>query len=110
VHYVLVTVVSVPTADRAVIDGGWKTFTNDVPPVPGEPAGLIEQDAGLQLIRMTEEHGLLEIHGAHLEVGDRLSIIPNQACGVVNLHEQLIAVRGENVEGIWEVRARGKTQ
>jgi len=38
------------------------------------------------------------------------SIIPNQACGVVNLHEQLIAVRGENVEGIWEVRARGKTQ
>ncbi len=107
---VLVTVVSVPSADRAVIDGGWKTFTNDVPPVPGEPAGLVERDAGLQLIRMTEEHGMLETRGIHLKVGDKLNIIPNHACGVVNLHEQLIAVRGANVENIWEVRARGKTQ
>lgn len=107
---VLVTVVSVPTADQAVIDGGWKTFTNDVPPCPGQPAGLVLEDPGLQLMHMTEEHGVLITNGRRLSIGDRLTVIPNHACGVVNLHDRLVGVRGGQVEVVWEVKARGKTK
>jgi D-serine deaminase-like pyridoxal phosphate-dependent protein len=43
-------------------------------------------------------------------VGDRIHVIPNHICVAVNLHEQVHGIRGEVVEEIWKVDARGKLQ
>jgi D-serine deaminase-like pyridoxal phosphate-dependent protein len=43
-------------------------------------------------------------------VGDRIHVIPNHICVAVNLHEQVYGIRGEMVEEIWKVDARGKLQ
>lgn len=91
---VKVTVVSVPSPVRAVIDGGSKTFATDVQ--PGKPPLFLEgfgeivgcPDAVLE--RMNEEHGMIACarpHGWH--VGDTLDIIPNHICSTVNLHNSV---------------------
>ena len=61
---------------------------------------------------MNEEHGYIDLEGAHerFRVGDRLRILPNHICVAVNLHERIYGVRGEQVERIWDVEARGKLQ
>jgi D-serine deaminase-like pyridoxal phosphate-dependent protein len=43
-------------------------------------------------------------------VGDRVRVIPNHICVAVNLHEKVYGVRGESVEEVWPVDARGKLQ
>ena len=65
----------------------------------GQPTDQVLEDPSLQLMRMTEEHGVLVTNGRRLAVGDRLTVIPNHACGVVNLHDRLVGVRGGQVEG-----------
>ena len=40
-------------------------------------------------------------------VGDRLRVIPNHACGCVNLHDGLLGVRNGVVEQVIRVAARG---
>jgi D-serine deaminase-like pyridoxal phosphate-dependent protein len=62
--------------------------------------------------RMNEEHGYIELKDAssRFRVGDRVRIIPNHICVAMNLHEQVYGIRGEKVEEIWRVEARGKLQ
>lgn len=98
---VVVTVVSRPSADLAVIDGGSKTFATDVQPNVeplllqgfGHVVGL--EDAVLE--RLSEEHGMLrlgpEAQAANPQVGDRLYIVPNHICSTVNLHNRVLFLR-----------------
>jgi len=112
---VLVTVISRPSADLAIVDGGSKTFATDVQPgtAPLQLAGfghVVGLDDAL-LVRMSEEHGMLQLGpeaqlSAGLEVGDRLRIIPNHICSTVNLHNEVILQRGETLERV-PVLARG---
>ena len=37
-------------------------------------------------------------------------MIPTHICVAVNLHEKIYGVRGETVERVWQVDARGKLQ
>lgn len=88
---VRVTVVSVPTPHRAIVDGGSKTFATDVQPgkaplnlvgfgeIVGYPKAVLE--------RMNEEHGIIVSEVPHgWRVGDTIEIIPNHICSTVNLH------------------------
>jgi D-serine deaminase-like pyridoxal phosphate-dependent protein len=61
---------------------------------------------------MNEEHGYIDVRqaGSEFHVGDRVRVIPNHICVAVNLHEQVYGVRGDQVESIWRVDARGKLQ
>lgn len=114
---VLVTVVSRPAADLAVVDGGSKTFATDVQPNTeplllqgfGHVVGL--EDAVLE--RLSEEHGMMrlgpEAQAANLKVGDRLHIIPNHICSTINLHNQVLFLRGEAFEPV-PVLGRGKLE
>ena len=110
---VVATVVSRPTGDLAVIDGGSKTFATDVQP-GGEPLNLVgfgevvgHPEAVLE--RLTEEHGMISLRGeSDLRVGDTLRIIPNHVCSTVNLHDTLFLTgEGRTVEEV-AVAARGK--
>jgi D-serine deaminase-like pyridoxal phosphate-dependent protein len=65
----------------------------------------------LRIARLSEEHGWIERSGdANLRIGDRVRIVPNHACPVANLADQLVVVSGSNVVAHWPVTARGKVR
>jgi D-serine deaminase-like pyridoxal phosphate-dependent protein len=45
-----------------------------------------------------------------LRVGDRVAFIPPHVDPTVNLYDVIHAVRGDVVEAIWPIAARGKSQ
>jgi D-serine deaminase-like pyridoxal phosphate-dependent protein len=112
---VVCTVVSRPTRDLAIIDGGSKTFATDVAP-GAEPLNLegyghIVGYPDAVLERLTEEHGMLSLdEDCDLEVGDTLQIIPNHICSTVNLHDQVYLVGEDGAVEETRVAARGKVR
>ncbi|MEO1092977.1 MAG: alanine racemase [Pseudomonadota bacterium] len=104
---VLTTVVSVPTPERAIIDAGSKVLTADLFGLEGH--GRVLDHGGLAIDRLSEEHGRIVADGpTGLAVGDRLRIIPNHACVVANMLDEVVTVRGEQLIGPVHVAARGR--
>jgi D-serine deaminase-like pyridoxal phosphate-dependent protein len=107
---VLTTVVSRPTAERAILDAGSKSLTSDLYGLEGY--GLIEQYPAARLDKLSEEHGHVELGAAagRPALGERVTVIPNHCCVVSNLFDEVMAVRGEEVAARLRVRARGRVQ
>ena len=105
--WVEVTVVSDSVPEQIVIDAGSKTLTSDTHPDDGHGAIIGWPDARLHTLN--EEHGYVDVTGmeARPAVGDHLRLIPNHACGCVNLHDGLLGVRNGIVERVILVGARG---
>jgi D-serine deaminase-like pyridoxal phosphate-dependent protein len=104
---VLATVVSVPEPGRAIIDAGTKILTSDLLGLAGHGHVLGRPD--LRIDNLSEEHGRAVCDGAiGLAVGERLRIVPNHACVVSNMVDEVITIRGDAVEGPLSVAARGK--
>jgi 3-hydroxy-D-aspartate aldolase len=103
---VVTTVVSRP-AGFAIVDGGYKAFSTDRPFAP-RPVAL----PGVEYGWAGDEHGRLELSAlkGDLKVGDRLEFIPPHCDPTVNLYDQIYALRGDRVEGVWPIAARGKSQ
>ncbi len=111
--YLITTVVSTAVAGQIIIDGGSKTFSSDQLAGGGEPGfGHFPDNPELSLARMNEEHGYVNARSSasRFRVGDRIRVIPNHICVVMNLHERVYGVRKDNVEECWEVEGRGKLQ
>lgn len=110
---VLVTVVSIPAHDRALIDGGSKTLSSD-PLAHQEKRGFgyIKDHPDITVDHMTEEHGILHLKNASetLKIGERLEIIPNHICPVTNLADKFHAVRNGILEREIPILARGKNR
>ncbi|MFD0677585.1 MULTISPECIES: alanine racemase [unclassified Paenibacillus] len=105
------TVVSRPSEQYAVIDGGSKTFATDVQPGTNplqlKGFGHILEAPEAVLERLSEEHGVIRLEPHHtLKVGDRIHIIPNHVCSTLNLHNHIYFVDGQQVEKV-SVLARG---
>jgi D-serine deaminase-like pyridoxal phosphate-dependent protein len=62
---------------------------------------------GFNVAKLSEEHGFVE-RTADIPVGARLRIVPNHACPVVNLSDELLVVSGDKVLERWPVAARGR--
>jgi D-serine deaminase-like pyridoxal phosphate-dependent protein len=61
-----------------------------------------------ELFALSEEHGWVRVPGAAtLDVGDRIRIVPNHACVVVNTQDELVVIDGEEVVERLAVDARG---
>jgi D-serine deaminase-like pyridoxal phosphate-dependent protein len=105
---VLATVVSVPAPDRAVVDAGSKTLSSDpLRPRPGGYGQILGRKSRIE--RLSEEHGVIAVaEGDTFRVGERVRILPNHACVVVNLHDHLVGTAGERVEAPLTVAARGR--
>jgi D-serine deaminase-like pyridoxal phosphate-dependent protein len=107
---VLATVVSVPARGRAVIDAGSKTLSKDPLAPAGGGFGRIVGRAS-RLETLTEEHGVIRVaEGEAFRVGERVRVLPNHCCAVVNLHDELVGVRAGRVEERLRVDARGRVQ
>lgn len=103
---IVTTVVSV-LGDEAIVDGGFKAFATDrpFPPVPVDRPDLAYTWAG-------DEHGRIDMRRAarRLAVGDRLEFRAPHCDPTVNLYDEIHALRGDVVEGVWPIAARGKSQ
>jgi D-serine deaminase-like pyridoxal phosphate-dependent protein len=108
---VLATVTSRPATDRVIIDAGSKTFALDRGAHGIESVQGFGEDVmrGLVIDHLSEEHGIiLRTHGqSDPSVGDRLRLLPNHACTTANLADRMFGVRGEHVEEVLPVIARG---
>lgn len=104
---VVVTVVSDAVPGQVVIDAGSKTLTSDGHPEGGH--GVIVGWPEARLHTLNEEHGYIDVSGmdARPAVGGHLQVIPNHACGCVNLHDGLLGARNGVVERVIRVAARG---
>ncbi|MDI3341248.1 MAG: alanine racemase [Sphaerobacter sp.] len=108
---VLATVISRPAPDQAVIDAGSKTLAMD-PPQGRAGHGYIVEYPDATIARLSEEHGVVLLPPGleGLQVGERVEIIPNHVCPVVNLQDELCLVRDGAVVDRWPVVARGKVR
>jgi D-serine deaminase-like pyridoxal phosphate-dependent protein len=102
-----VTVISDSVAGQVVIDAGSKTFTSD--DYGDGNHGAIVGWPGANLHTLNEEHGYVDVSSfdERPQLGDRLSVVPNHACGCVNMHDGLLAIRDGVVDHVIEVSARG---
>lgn len=110
----ITTVVSTPTAKRAIVDAGEKSltlYTNFFrPQLPPSHYGYILEYPEAKMYGMSVEHGHVDVGSCEhkIKIGDKLSIIPVHQGMTLNLHDELVGVRKGEVEVIWQVAARGK--
>ncbi|MBP1994016.1 alanine racemase [Paenibacillus eucommiae] len=108
--HVMATVVGIPRKGTAIIDAGSKTFSSDASGhFPG--FGRLRDQPEVYVERLSEEHGIVHLpEGVSYEIGDQLFFLPNHCCTVSNLHNELQGIRGDQVEQIITVDARGKVR
>ncbi len=102
------TVVSRAAPERGILDAGSKTLTSDTGGLEGH--GLILEHPEAKIARFAEEHGFLDLSrsNARPNVGDVVRIVPNHVCVVVNMLDEVVMVRGDEIIGTLPVAARGK--
>ena len=106
------TVVSRPAPDRAVIDGGSKTFSSDQLS-EWQGIGVVKGYPGVRFLRASEEHGIFFLSdpaSQTLRIGDRIRVIPSHACGSINLHERTLVEKDGEIIDEWKIEARGCVQ
>jgi D-serine deaminase-like pyridoxal phosphate-dependent protein len=105
---VLATVVSRPTENRAIIDAGSKSLTSDTLGLMG--FGLIEAYPGAVITSLSEEHGTIDLTNCPTkpQIGDQVRIIPNHACVVSNLFDEVTLISGNRIIETVPVAARGR--
>ena len=111
--FVVTTVVARPVPERLVVDAGSKVLTSDRMLVPDPPAsfGSVWGCADWDVVRLSEEHGVITVPpDAVARVGDRLAIVPNHVCPVINLASFVTVAESGRVVGRWPVAARGLVQ
>ena len=114
---VLATVVS-RNDDYCIIDAGSKVLTSDLGAHGtagdggyGVACALGESLAtgtGLTIARLSEEHGFSPRAEGDLPVGAKVRIVPNHACPIVNLAEEVVVVSAGSEVDRWRVAARGR--
>jgi len=105
---VYATVVSRAAPDRGILDAGSKTLTADTGGLDGY--GLILEHPEAKIARFAEEHGFLDLSRSNTRpnVGDIVRIVPNHVCVVVNMFDEVVMVRGDEIIGTLPITARGK--
>jgi D-serine deaminase-like pyridoxal phosphate-dependent protein len=103
---VITTVVS-RWGKTAIVDGGYKAFSTDRPFTP-EAVDL----ADVPYAWAGDEHGRLDLSASSRDVklGDRLAFVIPHCDPSVNLYDAMYCVRGDRVEGVWKIAARGMSQ
>jgi D-serine deaminase-like pyridoxal phosphate-dependent protein len=100
--FVRTAVMSRPTAERAVVDAGLKASSVD----SGMPR--VWQRPELRYVKAADEHGVLATtDAAAVSLGDVLMLVPGHCDPTVNLYDDLVCFRGDRVEALWPIAARG---
>jgi len=94
-------VMSLGDGTRAVVDAGLKSLAMD--------SGLpIVWGRELDYTVISDEHGtVMPRSGAAPGLGELLLLVPGHCDPTFNLHDELVCFRGDRVEAIWPIAARG---
>ena len=102
--HVLATVISRNHDDIATVDAGLKAFATDrkFGPEVARPAGLTYAFRG-------DEHGALTFADSQSEarLGDKIELVVPHCDPNVNLYDRMYCVRGDRVQQVWKIDARG---
>ncbi len=103
--------------ERLFLDAGKKVFTSDTGAFTDGYGAILYNATEMvphphaRLTGLSEEHGWVQVRGgATYSVGDRLRVVPNHACVVVNTQDATYLVDGEEVVHEWPVDARGRVR
>ena len=100
---VLTTVISRPSRKVVTTDAGCKKLTTDEGmPVPKDKEAV-------KITALNEEHGVLELIDQEkaMRVGEKIEIVPSHGCTTFNLYDQVLGMRNDRVEIIWDIAGRG---
>jgi D-threonine aldolase len=102
--FVASRVMSTAVAGQVVVDAGLKSLAVD----SGLPTIRHPADQ-LRYAQANDEHGIVgPIDGARLPAqGTLLQLIPGHCDPTFNLHDELVGFRGDTVQCIWKIAARG---
>ena len=106
-------VISLPTETRAVVDAGSKVLAADgAEGIDDGLHGHVVGHPGITIPMLSEEHGHLDLTAApgSLKLGEIVEIIPNHACAVTNLNDDVLLHRSGRTLGFEPVPARGKSR
>ena len=101
---IMTTVLNDQYPGRCTTDAGAKACTIN------RPWPRVKGETGMSYTSGSDEFGTLryeEEPSRTYEVGDKIELIVSHCDPVVNLYNHLYAVRGERVEAIWPIAARG---
>ncbi len=100
---VLTTVVSATHLDRVTVDAGIKSFASDTEyaPKPKHHPGLRYTFHGDEFGRITAQPGT-----DLPPIGTRIEFYAPHCDPTVNLYDRIYALRGDEVEAVWEIKAR----
>lgn len=112
---VVATIVSM-NDEFYIIDAGSKALTSDLGAHSSGGSGFglavpfvqTGEPDRLPVVRLSEEHGFVERRGGNLVLGSRLLVLPNHACPVVNLFDELAVCDPAGGHALWPVSARGR--
>ncbi len=100
--FVRTAVMSRVQPDRAVLDAGLKASSID----SGMP--VVWQHPDWRFVKAADDHGVLAIpDDAPIALGDVLMLVPGHCDPTVNLYDEIVCVRGDRVEAVWPIAARG---
>lgn len=90
---------------HAVLDAGLKSFAVD----SGLPAMRVQD---WRVTRLSDEHAVIVplAGAAPLALGQRVLLDPGHCDPTVNLHDWIVAYRGDRVEAVWAVLPRGASR
>jgi len=112
---VLTTIISKPTKERVITDVGAKGITAQTRNkglTTTKGLGRIKEFEDVYISGVFDEHAIIynEDFSNQVNVGDKVQIIPNHICPVVNLHEKAYLIsEGEVMEELL-IECRGKLQ
>ena len=100
------TVVSRPSSNRGILDSGSKTLAADR---VNDGHGYLLEYPKAHIYQLNEEHAYVDFSACNERpvIGEIVHVIPVHTCVVTNLHNRIFGVRGEAIETIWDVAARG---
>lgn len=102
---ILTTVTSRPTPERVITDAGFKTLSARE---EGQPIMVGRPD--VEFVYLSAEHGVWrrEPDSAEIRIGDRLEVIPDYHDTTTFRHDAFVGMRGDVVEAVIPLLARGK--
>ncbi len=100
--FILTTVMSKTKPGIAICDAGLKVLSVD----SGPPVVARRDD--LEFSKCSDEHGVIADPADSLTLGDKLKLIPGHCDPTCNIHDYYVGVRGNVVECLWPVTARGR--
>jgi 3-hydroxy-D-aspartate aldolase len=100
--FILTSVMSHAKPDKAICDAGLKAQSVD----SGLPFIYGRDD--VKYVKCSDEHGVIADPDGVLKVNEKLRLVPGHCDPTCNVHDWYVGIRGDKVEVVWPVSARGK--